>query len=375
MTFCLYVNQITPHLMPLAQEMLALLGEDNVRYVYVKALGAARSNLGWSSAAASWVINKNERPEEAANWLRTADILICERRDLDLWRQRIDSGKGMYYTCERWYKPFILGRMFGRDICLSGMLRLLHPGFFKMAWQVSQLFKSNQICYLADGVYAAQDFVKTLDLFKGRIFRMGKASNFKIEQRPLGRFEGHPNIRNWGYFVAPSKGDMTERKKSDAARKRVLWVGRFLHWKRLDTLVRACGSLPSVILDIYGAGPMESSIREMASRYANVHVFPPVPYVQVRELMRTYDIYVLPSNSWEGWGAVVNEALEENMSVLGSIESGASRTLLSEDSLFHCWDWKLLANMIEYSHKSGQIGAWSVHQAARSIYEHYKATH
>ena len=52
---------------------------------------------------------------------------------------------------------------------------------------------------------------------------------------------------------------------------------------------------------------------------------------KVRELMREHDLFVFPSNGLEGWGAVVSEALEEGMNVIGTFESGAPATLLPKE--------------------------------------------
>ena len=77
-----------------------------------------------------------------------------------------------------------------------------------------------------------------------------------------------------------------------------------------------------------------------------VALHPPVSIESVRKLMREHDVYVLASNASEGWGAVVPEALEEEMLVLGTYEAGASAALLPEENLFHCGDWKELAKKL-----------------------------
>ena len=63
--------------------------------------------------------------------------------------------------------------------------------------------------------------------------------------------------------------------------------------------------------------------------------------------MREHDVYILASNEQEGWGATVNEALEEGMTVLGTYEAGASAALLPQGQLFHAGDWKALAKALD----------------------------
>ena len=63
-----------------------------------------------------------------------------------------------------------------------------------------------------------------------------------------------------------------------------------------------------------------------------------MPVAEVRAFMRSHEVYVLPSNAYEGWGAVVSEALEEGMEVLGTYEAGSSATVLPQENLFHAGD-------------------------------------
>ena len=85
----------------------------------------------------------------------------------------------------------------------------------------------------------------------------------------------------------------------------------------------------------------------MAAKYGNtIKLYPPVPIAEVRKLMREHDVYVLSSNGYEGWGAVVSEALEEGMVVIGTHEAGSSATILPESCLFYAGDWRALARLL-----------------------------
>lgn len=71
--------------------------------------------------------------------------------------------------------------------------------------------------------------------------------------------------------------------------------------------------------------------------------------------MREHDIYVLASNAQEGWGAAVNEALEEGMVVVGTYEAGASAALLPRENLYHAGDWKALARLLQAPEKLKRV--------------------
>lgn len=148
--------------------------------------------------------------------------------------------------------------------------------------------------------------------------------------------------------------------------------------ERVDTIIRAVGEVAArstcsarinIALDIYGAGTEEMRLKKMAAKYGDaIKFYPPVPIDQVRKLMREHDVYVLASNAYEGWGAVVSEALEEGMKVIGTYEAGSSATILPEECLFLAGDWRRPMRILLDNHipKIG-IESWSATNAAFAL--------
>jgi hypothetical protein len=83
--------------------------------------------------------------------------------------------------------------------------------------------------------------------------------------------------------------------------------------------------------------------------------------------MRNHDVYVLSSNAQEGWGATLNEALEEGMKVIGTYEAGASATMLPYSNLYHCGNWRALKALLERGVPEVDIGEWTPEHAADKI--------
>ena len=152
---------------------------------------------------------------------------------------------------------------------------------------------------------------------------------------------------------------------------KVLWVGRLLKWKRVDTIIKAvgeCSKSKKITLDVYGFGPEEAKLKRLASKYGDVIKFyPPVPINEVRKLMQEHDVYVLSSNGYEGWGAVVSEALEEGMKVIGTYEAGSCATILPESNLFHAGDWRRLKELLEGDVERVGIEPWTAKSAAEVL--------
>ena len=157
-----------------------------------------------------------------------------------------------------------------------------------------------------------------------------------------------------------------------------------LDWKRVDTIVRAVvaaskevekvgggGERMRFYLTLVGDGPERERLLKLAEKLdaknkketetplststSFLHLLSPVPIGQVRNLMREHDIYVLASNAQEGWGAAVNEALEEGMIVIGTDEAGASAALLPRENLYHAGDWKALARLLQAPEKLKRV--------------------
>ena len=372
MKFVFYTNSCSAHQLPVAREIANRLGAENFRYVYTEAPLHQRSQV--IEVNEPWVTTDTSAIE-------SCDILLVGGlRPLDVMERHTKAGKQTLYMSERWFKPSL------------GMLRLLHPKYFVMAWRMVKLIRNSlTFYYLPIGIHAARDMARLCGLFAGDLRCLFRTPQLDFERKPGGKIwlknggNGKryclDKMRMWGYFVEPSRFDalpVQEATDTPGRTCRVLWVGRLLNLKRVDTIVRAVGehanlkrvdtSLPTITLDIYGTGPEEQRLKKLAVKYGNAIQFhPPVPLGEVRRLMREHDVYVLSSNGYEGWGAVVSEALEEEMKVLGTYESGSSATVLPTECLFHAGDWQHLLRLLSAPIRIGKIDNWTAKIAAKTL--------
>jgi len=371
MKYVLYTNSISPHQLPLAREIVARVGPGNYRYIYTNRKSEERLNLGWGSESEPWLYWQGENSTDFWEELESAEVLIVDGiRPLDLIEHRAKNGLKTLYQTERWFKPIPI-KLLGLRLLLPGYIRMFVPCYRKMAKRFVRLFNYYGCCKcLPMGPWARKDFE-----------RMGVRPDKMID---------------WGYFVEPSSSSLSRPQPTISTSKRalrVLWVGRMLALKRVDTLIRAVAEVAKsgkpIICTIVGSGPEESDLKKLASalqlqletttKSANSIVdldlqprpiftfLPPVPIAQVRELMCQHDVYVFPSNAEEGWGAVVSEALEEGMAVLGSYECGAAPALLPGTCLFHSGDWRTLAELLTHDIQKVDIGMWSAAKGAERI--------
>ncbi len=399
MKIALLTNIISPHQIPLAKAIVDFVGENNYRYVYTESFHDERSQMGWGDSVDRAWCRKSSMDDPS---LHTADILISGHRALDLFEKRNAAGLKTFYASERWFKPPF------------GMLRLLSPGYFRMAWRFVKCLRRDCFSLLPMGIHAARDFIRLIKLFRGDLRCLFCAPKVAFESRPggvivplneairagglskediaFGQKHGFVQIprehwnkltpsgafakmQMWGYFMAPGDAKATRRSLPiEHSPLRILWAGRMLDLKRADVLVRAASPHPDlkrvdVSLHLYGDGSMRQKLRKLARGATNVEFHNFVSIEKVRQLMREHDVYVLSSNGYEGWGAVVSEALEEGMKVLGTIEAGATATILPLGNLFKAGDVKRLRELLGTEIRDVGIGCWTAEYAARTLLE------
>ncbi len=313
-------NIVSHHQLPLARCLAAIAGEENFRLAVTELPHPERRRLGWNSDEQEpWLLRPAEvtaDESEFHRWWDEADVVVCGERLLNLMRQRTDNGKLTFYMSERWWKPPI------------GAARLFYPRFAAMALRFRRLASSPHFHYLPMGEYAATD-MRRIARFPGRMWR-------------------------WGYFTStPSPLPPFVRKEPGF---RVLWAGRMLDLKRVDTLILAFSRLlverPDATLTLVGDGPKRSSLERLAMKMLPSECFqfmPSRPVAEISMLMRQHHIYVLPSNAYEGWGAVVNEAMAEGCAVIASEAAGSAKSMIRHGEnglLFGTGDWQGLGALL-----------------------------
>ena len=111
---------------------------------------------------------------------------------------------------------------------------------------------------------------------------------------------------------------------------RILWAGRFLKLKHPEYAVRAAKYLAqqriSFHLDMVGGGALEEELKKQAAdahleHHITFHGFQPPQ--NVRRFMEEANIFLFTSNYLEGWGAVLNEAMNSACAVVAGSGIGA----------------------------------------------------
>jgi hypothetical protein len=318
-------NIVSHHQLPLARCLASRLGKSSFRFAATEPPIAERVTLGWDAEESeTWLLRAGESESDRAEferWWDEADVLITTYRNVARLADRVRCGKLTFYMSERWWKPPL------------GMARVLDPRYAWMAARFCRLAQSPCFHFLPMGGYAAGD-MRRIAPFQGRLW-------------------------NWGYFTAVP--DPLPPCIERDGTLRILWAGRMLWWKRVDTLVRAFALLrqraPDVRLTLIGDGPRRDKLEQLVRELAvgdHIDFHSSIPATQVRQQMRNAHVDVLPSNGQEGWGAVLNEAMSEGCAVVASEEAGGAKTMLRHGEnglLFTPGDYQQLGNLL------AQLGA------------------
>ncbi|WP_237288649.1 glycosyltransferase [Variovorax sp. PAMC 28711] len=128
------------------------------------------------------------------------------------------------------------------------------------------------------------------------------------------------------------------RVASAATPYQVLFVGQLIPRKRVDLLLDAMAALTDIPwrLTLVGTGELRDELQRQA---AALQITDSISFVDtldnaaVFQLMAQSDVLVLPSR-FDGWGAVVSEALTSGLPVVCSDRCGASDLLVNQANGF-----------------------------------------
>ena len=284
-------NYFTHHQKPLSDALAQLC---DYTFVSTAAMTEERRNMGWGEAAdPEYVCSYESRPEAALAHIADSDAVIAGNAPAWMVRDCLRRNQLVLRYSERPLK--------------KGLEPLKYlPRLVKWHRQNPPWRKVYMLCASS---FTAGDYAK-FGLFRKKCFR-------------------------WGYFPAMKRYADVQALMAGKEKTTILWVGRFPELKHPDDVLQMAARLKaegvSFRLDFIGSGVMEETMRRMICREGLedcVRLLGTMTPEEVRVHMERAGILLMTSDRREGWGAVINEAMNSGCAVVVSDAIGAAGYLI-----------------------------------------------
>ncbi len=306
-------NYINHHQMPVSLELDRLCRLQGGDYVFVQTepMERERVAMGWGEDLdnAAFVRNYWEDEKGCQQLIDRADAVIFGGCEEEKYIQaRLRDGVPVWRYSEPLYKT---GRY--KWISPRGLLKKYHD---------HTRYRKSRVYLLCAGAYVAGDF-RLVGAYGGKRFR-------------------------YGYFPALRQQDiealLTDKEQS-GRKLRLLWAARMIDWKHPETALRVATALRQqgvdFQMDMIGDGVMLPQMRELAAALgvAEQVSFPGYRSPQeTREYMEKAHIFLATSDRQEGWGAVVNEAMNSGCALIAGKGMGAAPYLVKHGENGYLFD-------------------------------------
>ena len=293
-------NYINHHQLPFCKAMSEM--GDDVEFFFIQTIPMEekRLNMGWGfdDKALSFVVRYYEDEERAKDLILNSDVVLfgwTEDRIWDVEQKRLSSGKLSFRVSERIYR--------------EGQWKFISPRGLMKKYNEHFKFRNKPVYLLCTGAYVASDF-NLIKSFPGKMLK-------------------------WGYFPDAAGSEAVAVRGGD--KKRLCWAGRLIDLKHPEFAVKVAAALQAAgfdfTMDIVGDGPLKGRLTDMVKELGletKVNLTGGKTPEEVLSYMRGADIFLFTSNYLEGWGAVVNEAMQSGCAVVASREAGSVPFLIED---------------------------------------------
>lgn len=256
--------------------------------------------IGYQTAKdAEFVLHyeNSENKENIEKLILDADAVIFGACPNGLIEMRMKENKLSFLYSERFFK--------------KGIWRRFIPKTRKAVYERISRYKNNEMYVLCASAYLPYDL---------------KLLGFPMEK-----------CFKWGYFPETNKYDVEALINNKSGGKiKLLWVGRMLDWKHPDDALKLAEKLKKSGIDfelnLVGDGVLAESLKSTVKNNGLsdcVHLLGSKSTEEVRRYMEEASIFLFTSDRNEGWGAVLNEAMNSGCAVVASHAIGSVPFLIN----------------------------------------------
>lgn len=292
-------NFISHHQQPFCNE---LMKKENVKFFFISLtdLNEEKKSIGWRIQNNDFEIKafeSNEMMNKAIHCVKSSDVVIISQSYVPQWIDICleNSSTIIFEYGERFFK--------------GGKCKVFSPKGIKYRFKNYYLKGKHTRYMLCSSAYAASDLA-LCGLFYKRCYK-------------------------WGYFPRTYHYDINSilNKKS---KKKILWVGRLVKWKHPEVAITLAKELKKNNIDfemeIIGEGQLKENLIKIINKNKlelYVKFLGSMSPEHVRKKMLSAGIFLATSDSYEGWGAVINEAMNSACTVVASKAMGSVPFLIN----------------------------------------------
>ena len=295
-------NYFNHHQLPFCDALYELL-EGDFCFLQTQPMEEERVKMGWQAEERPYVryaaknscahksgVEKTPGSESNSNavtdaedfekLLLTADVVIFGGCDDESYiQERLTAGKPIFRYNERLYK--------------EGQWKAVSPRGLLQKYKDHTRYRKALVYFLCAGAYVPCDY-HLIHAYPGKMLRFGY----------------FPETRHY------EAGQPFNHKEPGS----ILWAARMIDWKHPELVVKTAAYLKEHLeentfhITMIGGGELEEETHRLAEELGvtDVITFPGFQGPEgVRAAMEKSEIYLVTSDRKEGWGAVVNEAFDQ----------------------------------------------------------------
>ena len=349
MTIAFFGNFMSHHVAPLSIELEKLVGNGNFYFIACEPLHEERFNMGYENMNHKYdfIVRSYESDIEYKRALQIAkdvDVAILGSSLPIIHKIRRIANKLTFLYRERLFK--------------NGTWRRFLPWTAYKVLRDYTLVRNKKFFLLCASAYTGSDV---------------RLCGFHIEK-----------CLKWGYFP---EFEYINVKHKESKPLKILWCGRMIWWKHPEHAVIVADYLRSKNIQfemtIVVSGEKSIEVETMISEKNLSSLITRKSFVkpqEIRHLMKDADVYLFTSGREEGWGVVLNEAMNCRCAVIANIDAGSTLYLIKDadngflydgtvDSLCNCVDRLLIADIDEISRNAYHYlrSTWSPKVAAKNL--------
>lgn len=292
-------NYINHHQTPMSEELYNILGDD-YRFIQTEEMEEERVRMGWNSHTDTlpYLLKYYEKPELCKKLIAESDIVVFGGTDDESYiTERLQAHKPVIRCSERLYR--------------EGQWKAISPRGLRRKYLDHTRYRKQPVYLLCAGAYVPSDF-NIVKSYPDKMFR-------------------------WGYFppfVEQNVDELFNKKKNNKV-PRILWAGRFMDCKHPEDVVALADYLKNNGMEfelvLIGGGELEPMVKDLIIKKGleDKIIMPGfLKPEEVREEMDKADIFIFTSDYGEGWGAVLNEAMNSGLVPVANVAAGGPPFLI-----------------------------------------------